>query len=61
MMITIIVNQYLGDLFKVMVYGLPGNRGHIVKQRHLLKSFRPQNLEHDVHDNESLHKIVILF
>ena len=51
---------YLGDLFKVMVNGLPSNRDHIVKQRQLLKSFRPQNLEHDVHDDESLHKRVIL-
>ena len=55
-MITIIECQYLGDLFKVMVYGLPGNRGHIVKQRHLLKSFRAQNLKHDMHDDERLQK-----
>ena len=60
MMITIIVNQYLGDLFKVMVYGLPGNRGHIVKQRHLLKSFRPQNLEHNVHDDKSLQRTIVI-
>ena len=43
-----------------MVNGLPSNRDHIVKQRQLLKSFRPQNLEHDVHDNESLQERVIL-
>ena len=55
-MITIFECHYLGDLFKVVVYGLPSNRGHIVKKRHLLKSFHPQDLKHNVHDNERLQK-----
>ena len=60
-MITMIECQYLGDLFKVMIYGLPSNRGHIVKKGHLLKSFRPQNLEHNVHDDKSLQRNIVMF
>ena len=57
--ITIVImianhQYYLGDLFKVMVNGLPSYRCHIVKQGHFLKGFCPQNLEQNVHEDESL-------